>query len=101
MALLFAPPPPLVTTTPEVTIVSLAPGSRFEVARSAAARRTRVRVTRGVVRVRWRRDRRWAVKAFATQVAVASRSAPPTLDVFPFASAPANRPPARRDRLPR
>jgi hypothetical protein len=56
---------------------------------------------RGVVRVRWRRDRRWAVKAFATQVAVATRSAPPTLDVFPFAPSPENRPPARRDGLPR
>src|SRR3954449_9736200 len=97
---LLAPPPPVRTDTPEVTIVALARGTRFGVARSQKLGRTRVRVDRGVVRIRWRRDRRWSVKAFATQVAVASRREPPTLDVFPFPPSPANRPPVRRDRLP-
>jgi murein DD-endopeptidase MepM/ murein hydrolase activator NlpD len=98
---LLAPPPPIRTDTPEVTVVALARGTRFEVARSVKLRRTRVRVERGVVRVRWRRDARRFVKAFATQVVVATRRSPPTLDVFPFAPSPANRAPARRDRLPR
>jgi hypothetical protein len=98
---LLAPPPPVRAETPEVTIVALKAGTRFEVARSEKLRRTRVRVERGVVRVRWRRDRRRVVTAYATQVALATRRTPPTLDVFPFPPSPASRKPARRDRLPR
>ena len=98
---LHAPPPSVRTGTPEVTIVALARGTRFELARSARRRRTRVRVVRGAVRVRWRRDRRWVVTAYAAQVAVATRRDPPTLDVFPFPPSPENRAVAARDRLPR
>src|SRR3954470_16420870 len=98
---LLALPPPVRADTPEVTIVAVARGTEFEVARSQKLRRTRVRVVRGVVRVRWRRDRRWVVKAFATQVVLATRREPPRLDVFPFAPSPANRAPRRSDRLPR